>query len=121
MPHGRRHSSSSLWAYAYLIAAPRSRSGLSTIRSIVDHESEAARGEARVWTGRLVRERRITHLLIVSDGPQQNLAVNQRLEAELNGLKAEFVLTESMAIGGEPPPEELVPPIYQSPSRAPKS
>ena len=108
VPRGRQYQPSGLWAYAYLITAPRSRSGLSTIRTIVEQANVAARGDARIWSGRLVRERRITHLLIVSDCSEQDLEVNQRLETELNGLKAVFVLTESMAVEGSasPPPSE---------------
>ena len=102
MPRSLRRSPRSLWAYAYLIVPPQTKNRLKMIRAMVDDENSAALAGARIWTGRLVQERRITHILIVSDGPEQNRGINERLEAELKRLQAEFFLTEPMAIGGDP-------------------
>ena len=89
-----------LWAYAYLILPRQARHRLTTIRTMVKDENHAAEQDVRIWTGRLVLERRITHLLIVSDSPTQSRGINRRLASELKRLKAEFFLTKPMAIRG---------------------
>ena len=96
----RRRSPRSLWAYAYLILPPQRRNRLTTIRVLIEGEIAAARGEGRIWAGRMVLERRITHLLIVSDDPGQKRGINRRLALELKRLKAEYFLTRPMAIHG---------------------
>jgi len=98
VPEVPHHSPGSLWAYAYLVVPPQSKSRLSALRSIVDHENSAAERGVRTWNGRIVPEKRITHILIVSDSPEQNRGINQKLEAELNRIKAQFFLTNPMAL-----------------------
>jgi hypothetical protein len=95
----------SLWAYAYLIVPPQPKNRLELLRGIVEGENSAAEGDARIWTGKLVLEERITNILIVSDSPEQNRGVNLRLEAELKRLKAEYFLTKPMTVPS--PPEGL--------------
>jgi hypothetical protein len=90
----------SLWAYAYQIVPPQRSSRLATIRTLLQDETAAARGGARTWSGRLVLERRATHILIVSDAPGRNHAINRRLEAELERLDAAFSVTEPLAVAG---------------------
>ena len=102
MPTTRRRSPSSLWAYAYMIVPPLPRSRLTTVRAILDAHHAAAEGGARVWTGRLVLETRITCILIVSDSSEQNHGTNARLEAELRQLNAQFLITQPLAIPGDP-------------------
>lgn len=89
-----------LWVYAYQVVPPQPSSRLGTIRALIDGESAAGRDDARLWSGRLVLERRATHILIVSDDPGQNDAINHRLEAELNRLHAVFSMTEPLAVAG---------------------
>ena len=96
-----RRSPGALWAYAYLIVPPQPRSRLERIGAIIDGENLSAEGEARIWTGRLVLERRITHILVVSDSPEQSRAVNRHLEAELTRIGADFSLTTPMEIPGD--------------------
>ena len=96
----RRRPRSNLWAYAYLILPRQTSNRLTTVRTMVAGENAAAERDARIWTGRLVLERRITHLLIVSDSPEQKRGINRRLASELRRLKAEFFLTRPMAIRG---------------------
>jgi hypothetical protein len=128
----KRIRSLSLFAYAYLVVPKQAESRLDAIRAIIERENKAAEGAARIWTGRLVQENRITHILIVSDSSEQNLNVNRLLEIELKRMKAEFFLTNPMAIPGSPeelagadahsgngrakllPPKILHPPIPQS-------
>jgi hypothetical protein len=88
----------SLWAYAYQIVPPQPSSRLGTIRSLLTVETAAARGNARTWSGRLVLERRATHILIVSDAPGRDHSINRRLEAELARLDARFSVTEPLAV-----------------------
>lgn len=89
-----------LWVYAYQIVPPQPSNQLGTIRTLLDEETAAARGDERSWSGRLVLERRATHILIVSDDPGQNDSINYRLEAELKRLHAPFSLTEPLAVAG---------------------
>jgi len=88
----------SLWAYAYQIVPPQRSSRLATIRTLLRDETATARGGARTWSGRLVLERRATHILIVSDAPGRNHSINRRLEAELERLDAAFSVTEPLAV-----------------------
>jgi len=88
----------SLWAYAYQLVPPQPSSRLGTIRALLHDETAAARGSARTWAGRLVLERRATHILIVSDTPVRDQSINLQLEAELARLAAPFSVTEPLAV-----------------------
>jgi len=90
----------SLWAYAYQIVPAQPSRRLGTIRTLLKDETAAARGGARAWSGRVVQERRATHILIVSDAPGRNHAINRQLEAELERLDAAFCVTEPLAVAG---------------------
>ena len=94
----RIRSPKAIWAYAYQIVPPQSEDRLRTIKTLLDHENSDAQRGARTWAGRVVLERQITHILVVSESPEQNHEVNQRLEAELKALKAGFSITASMAV-----------------------
>jgi hypothetical protein len=110
VPSQRRRLPTRLWAYAYTIVPAQPEDRLDPIRTIVDAEGLAGPDAARVWSGRLVLEPETTHILIVSDSPAQHLAVNHKLETELRRLEADFVMTEPMAIPGEPADLEGPPP-----------
>jgi hypothetical protein len=71
------------------------------IKAIVDRENAAAVSAARIWTGRLVQERRITHILVITDSPDQDRGINRRLDAVLKRLKAEYFLTKPMTVPGQ--------------------
>ena len=90
----------SLWAYAYRIVPPQPSRRLGPIRSLLKDETAAARGSVRTWSGRLVLERRATHILIVSDTSGRNHSINRLLEAELERLEAAFTVTEPLAVAG---------------------
>jgi len=92
----------SLWAYAYEIVPPQPSRRLGTIRTLLKNETAAAaRGGTRTWSGRLVLERRATHILIVSDDARgRDHPINRRLEAELERLHAAFSVTEPLAVAG---------------------
>jgi hypothetical protein len=87
-----------LWAYAYQIVPPQPSNRLGTIRALLRDETAAARGGARTWSGRIVLERRATHILIVSDGPGRNDSINRQLEAELERLGAAFSVTDPLEV-----------------------
>jgi hypothetical protein len=90
-----------VWAYAYQIVPPQPAGRLHSIRTLLDHaHTEAQRGE-RTWTGRVVVEDQITHILIVSDSPEQDHEANRRLEAKLQELNAGFSITVPIAVVDE--------------------
>ncbi len=78
------------WAYGYEITPPLPLDRLSKIESLVEDEHSSAKLGERRWKGRLVVEEQVTHILVVSDSPDQNLEVNRRLEAELRRMEAAF-------------------------------
>jgi hypothetical protein len=90
-----------VWAYAYQITPPQPKRRLDTIQAVLDHEHEVAQREARSWTGRLVLERRVTRILIVSDSPDQERAVDQRLAGEVRRLQATLIRTEPVEISAD--------------------
>jgi hypothetical protein len=48
----------------------------------------------------LILEQRSTQILVVADSPAQDRRVNQRLETELTRLRADYHLTDPIAIRG---------------------
>lgn len=93
-----------MWAFAYQIVPPQPKCRLETIRGILDHEHAAARIAGRTWAGRLVLERLATRILIVSDSPDQERGVDQRLAVEMERLQATYSRTGWMEIPAEPEP-----------------
>jgi len=91
-----------VWAYAYQILPPQAEDRLHTIKTLLDKENADAQRTARTWAGRVVVEQQVTHILVVSDSPEQNHAVNHRLEAQLNDLNAGFSITVPIAVVDEP-------------------
>jgi hypothetical protein len=109
----------SLWAYSYQIVPPQPSRRLGTIRTLLKDAVVAARGGARTWSGRLVLERRATHILIVSDAPGRDHSINRQLEAELERLDAVFSVTEPLAVAGHAA-EAKVLVTYEGNGAAPK-
>jgi hypothetical protein len=102
------------WAYAYQIVPPQPEDRLRAVRVLLDRERAQAKVGERTWAGHFVVEQQVTHILVVSDSPDQDLDANQRLEAELRGAEVGFALTVPMAVT-----EESVPPTEPF-SRAPR-
>jgi hypothetical protein len=96
-PSGER----TLWAYGYEMIPPRREQQMAAIRNLLDRENAEAKRTARVWTARLVTQMQATHVLIVSTSPELDLEINRKLEAELNALGGEFVVTVPMPIRTE--------------------
>lgn len=93
-----------LWAYAYEIVPPQRGVQLSAIRTLLVKEHADAHRAARTWTGKVVCEPKVTHILVVSDSPNQRCEVNRRLERMLRGLNAVFSLTVPMAVDDDDTP-----------------
>ena len=88
-----------MWAYAYQIVPPQSEARLAAIKALLDREHTEAKRGARTWEGRFVHEQQITHILVVSDSPDQDGEANRRLESALAEIQAAFVRTVPMAVG----------------------
>jgi hypothetical protein len=86
--------------YAYQVVPPQPSRRLGAIRALLKNAMAAARANARTWSGRLVLERRATHILIVTDTPERNTSISRLLEAELARLAAAFSVTAPLAVAG---------------------
>jgi len=91
-----------VWTYAYEIVPPQAEGRLGTIRNLLDQESADARRRAQTWVGRVVLQQQVTHILVVSDSPDQDHEANRRLEAQLKELEVEFSVTAPMAVSDGP-------------------
>jgi hypothetical protein len=96
-------ASKTLWAYAYEILPPQRNDVMKEIGALFLEEHVEAKREAHRWAGRMVREQRVTHILIVSDSPDQSRGVNRRLESQVERLKARYSLTAPMAVADDGP------------------
>ena len=90
-----------LWAYAYELVPPQPEERLRTIRALLDHEHWDAQLEARTWRGNVVAEQQVTHILVVSDGAEQDRAINRKLAAEFKQLQVGFSITAPMAVADD--------------------
>ena len=102
-PPPKSASPKTIWAYAYQIVPPQAEEKLHAIKDLLHLENSAAQDGSRTWTGRVVSERQITHILVVSDSPEQNHEVNRKLEAALTELQAGFSITAPMAVDDDTP------------------
>lgn len=91
-------SSKPLWAYAYQLLPPQLADRLRTVQALLDDEHVDARRDGRTWAGRVVPEERITHILVVSDSPEQDHEGNRKLESELKELKAKFSISAALPL-----------------------
>jgi hypothetical protein len=87
-----------IWAYAYQLSPPQPADRLCTIQPLLDDEHTDAQHDGRTWAGRVVLEERITHILVVSDSPEQDHERNRRLESELKELNAKFSISAPMVL-----------------------
>jgi len=100
-PEKRTFAAKPVWAYAYQILPPQAEDRLHTIKKLLDQENADAQRAARTWAGRVVVEQQVTHILVVSDSPEQDHAVNRRLEAKLQELNAGFSITVPIAVADD--------------------
>ena len=96
----RTRASAALWAYAYQMEPPQTEAGMELVRALLDQENGEARHGAPRWNARLVVERRVTHVLIVSDSPELSHEGNRKLEAELKAAGVDFSVTVPMLVAG---------------------
>jgi hypothetical protein len=81
------------WVYAYELDPPQPKPRLRRIRVLLRRAQLAARRGGRLWTGRIVVETKITHILVVTDTPGHVRHVDRAIESELRHLNMNFALT----------------------------
>jgi hypothetical protein len=101
---GKPSQEEPLWAYAYRLLPPRATDRMSRILELVHQENAEALRDARTWTARLVAERHVTHVLVLSDTPDLDRGMNRRLQARLRELDVRFTVTLPMRVD-EPCPD----------------
>jgi hypothetical protein len=89
-----------IWAYTYRLVPPQPAEKLRAVRALLAHEHRAAARRAAIWEGRLVVDERIAHILVLSDSPNLDHEVNQRLEDALRAIDAGFAVTVPLAVPG---------------------
>jgi len=99
----RRRSDKTVWAYAYQILPPQSAERLRAIQVLLDREHVHAHSEARTWAGRIVLEQKVTLILVVTDTPEQDREINQKLAAEVEQLQAALLITAPLAVADDAP------------------
>src|SRR2546427_3326881 len=88
-----RPLASKSWAYAYELDPPQPEPRLAKLRVLLRRARLAALRDGRLWTGKIVIEAHITHILVVTDAPDEIRAVNGAIDAELKRLKMGFAIT----------------------------
>ena len=96
-----------LWAYAYQIVPPQPEHRLTDVQALLVRQHAEAKRDAQTWEGRFVQEQQVTHILVVSDSPDQDRESNRRLEEALGKLQASFVLTAPLAVTDPAPKAAL--------------
>lgn len=104
-----RNAPRALWAYAYQIVPPKAVDHLKEIEALLDDEHRQAKNTERTWRGKLICEEQVTHILVVSDTPDQSTSVNRRIEGRLKQLATGFSRTEPMPIPGDDDPTPQAP------------
>jgi hypothetical protein len=74
---------------------------MKVIETFLEEEHAQAKQTARTWRGQLICEQQVTHILVVSDTPDQGGEANRRLERRLKALKAGFSRTMPMPLNGD--------------------
>lgn len=99
----RRPSAEPRWVYAYQLEPRQPDTRFHKVKALLGKAHVAARRAARMWAGRVVVETRVSHILIVSDSPSRQRAVNRALEKELKLLGLRFVVNEPVPLPAEGP------------------
>jgi len=89
--------------YAYKLEPLQPDARFHKIKALLGKAHVAARRAARMWASRIVVETRVSHILIVSDSPSRQRAVNRALEKELKVLGLRFVVNEPVPLPAEGP------------------
>lgn len=93
-----RRALNTRWVYAYQLDPPQPEPKFKKINALVDQAQAAAKRGGHLWSGRIVVETLVTHLLIVTDDPQQAPGVNRAIETELKQHAMGFALTGPAAL-----------------------
>src|SRR5216110_1862662 len=80
-------------AYAYQLDPPQPEPRFAKLKILLRRARLAARRDGRLWTGQIVMEAHITHILVVTDAPDESRAVDRAIDAELKRLKMGFAIT----------------------------
>lgn len=89
----QRRPAQARWVYAYELNPPQPEPQFRRIRALLRRAQLAAQRGGRLWTGRIVVETNITHILVVADNPGQVHDVDRAIEVELKSLNMNFALT----------------------------
>jgi len=81
------------WAYAYQLNPPQPEPRFAKVKMLLRRARLAAQRDGRRWTGQIVKDARITHILVVTDAPHEVRAVDRAIDAELKRLKMGFAIT----------------------------
>jgi len=90
----QRPRASKSWAYAYQLNPPQQvEQRFAKVKILLRRARLAAQRDGRLWTGQIVMETHITHILVVTDDPDEVRWVDRAIEAELKRLKMGFAIT----------------------------
>jgi len=89
----RRPRASKSWAYAYQLSPPQPEPRFAKVKTLLRRARLAARRAGRLWTGQIVIDALITHILVVTDDPEEVRTVDRAIGTELKRLKMGFAIT----------------------------
>lgn len=92
-PKRQRRRAPARWVYAYELTPPQPEPRFRRIRALLRRAQLAGQSAGGLWTGRVVVESNITHILVVTDNPGQVHDVDRAIEQELKRLNMNFALT----------------------------
>src|SRR5437764_15044465 len=81
------------WAYAYQLNPPQPEPRFAKLKMLLRRARLAAQRAGCLWTGQVVKDAHITHILVVTDAPDEIRAVDRAIDAELKRLKMGFTMT----------------------------
>ena len=91
-----------VWTYAYQVVPPQPESRMREIKRLLDREQKEAARAARTWRTRLLLEPHVTHILVVTDSPENDRDFTERLERALAELDAGFSRTIPLQLDEAP-------------------
>ena len=94
-----------VWTYSYQVVPPQPETHMRPIRTLLEREHLDAKQAARTWHTRLLHEHHVTHILVVTDNPDQDLDFNRRLEKALSEIQAGFARTVPLPVERDPETE----------------
>lgn len=94
----RRGSASAHWVYAYQIEPPQPDAQFNKIKLLLRRAHFTAGRDDRMWASRVVLQTQVSHILIVSDSPSRQRAVNRALEAQLKLQGVTYLVSEPVPL-----------------------